>query len=168
MPAPAGFVEFSATFSASGTFRAADGTPNSSSESYTVSYALVQVTLSSANGILTPDPVTLSFNDVSVVVDLVTPATGSPSEWPDFNFSMTPVTKSLSVPYAGAGSLEDFTVEWTFLSALSVTGGKGVASFVSNPSLEGSLNAVPEPAEVALVAGAGLLMLAGVRAWRRR
>jgi len=167
MPGPTGSVEFEATFSGSGTFRAADGTPNDTLESYTVKYASVQVTLTSANGILATDPYTLSFSDVSVVVNYQTPATGSPSGWPDIPYTITAVPLSVSIPYSGAGAVESFDVEWTFLSALSITGGKGVDSFTENPVLSGKLTAVPEPGAYAFAAGFGLLAFAALRRVRR-
>lgn len=167
MPGPAGSVEFEATFSGSGTFRAADGTPNNTLESYTVKYASVQVTLTSANGILSTDPYVLTFTDVSVAVNYTTPATGTPSEWPDITYTIDAVPLSVSIPYSGAGAMESFDVEWTFLSALSVTGGKGVESFTQNPVLSGKLTAVPEPGAYAFAAGLGLLGFAAVRGFRR-
>ncbi|MCW5558683.1 MAG: hypothetical protein KIT22_12740 [Verrucomicrobiae bacterium] len=167
IPGPSGSITFDATFSASGTFRAADGTPNDTLESYTIKYASVQLTLTSANGILATDPYTLSFTDVSVVVDYLTPATGAPSTWADIPYTLTATPLSVSIPYSGAGAVESFDVEWTFLSALSITGGKGVDSFTENPVLSGSLTAVPEPGAYAFAAGLGLLAFAGLRTSRR-
>ncbi|HRI12406.1 MAG TPA: hypothetical protein PLX89_05320 [Verrucomicrobiota bacterium] len=165
---PAGVADFSVTFSASGTFRAADGTPNNTLETYTLKYGLVSVSLSSASGILIPDPVVVNFVDVGVVVNYLTPATGTPAEWPDIPYSIGPLTQTIQVPFSGAGfpGVEGFTIDWTTLSAFSAAGGKGVASFTENPVISGELSissSVPESRGSAIVGGLSLLALAGLR-----
>ena len=162
-----GVLEFTVSFDASGTFRPADGTPNSSLESYTFKYALVEVSLGSADGILGTDPLFITLNDVSGNVMFQTPATGSPSEWGDIPYTISLVSRSVEVPFSGAPipGGEEFTVSWTSLSAMSAAGGKGIESFTQNPQLSGELKVVPEPSTYAL-SGIGLVLLA-FACWRR-
>jgi len=154
----------SATFGISGTLTPNLGTPGGLT-TYNVKYENIQLSLSSDNSVIDGlEPVVLEFGPITFSVEVNVPGGGGPFA-PIAIPAVTPVTQVKTLNLLATGNLEDFTVEWSFLSAPVEAGGKGV-SFNITPSLNGQI-AVPEPGHFALLAGLGLVGFAGCRRAKR-
>jgi hypothetical protein len=162
IPAGSGSVDFSATFNANVTFTPVVNNPVAGTETFTITYSAVTLTLSSLNGYLATDPLTLSLGPISRNVSV--------------SYPYSQATFNLAAAYGSTSGLFDtvFTsdttdtmiVTWAFLGGPTVSGGKGATINADSETLDGQftfVGAVPETAEFAAPA---ILILSGLIAWR--
>ena len=154
-------LNFSATFGASVTFTPVTLNPVAGSEDFTVTYSAVTLTLSSLNGYLATDPLTLTLGPVSQVVTV-------PYPYSQTTVNFTPAVGQVSDAFNrvfAPNTTDTLIVTWTVLGGPTVTGGKGAIINSDIESLHGSIGLVPETADFV---APGILAMAGFAVWNTR
>jgi hypothetical protein len=166
-------VDTMVNFAASVTLTPSYGTPAGSTETYTVKWNHVALTLESASGLLGTEPTVLDMGPISRTFTITLPPVRPPGSYGSYNFTFS-VSRPFHVDYNLAGDplvTDNFVVTLAEISNPQYSGGK-TQSGSSTVTIGGKITAVnatnppiPEPSEYALFSGLGLL---GFAIWRRR
>lgn len=158
-------------FSAKVTLTPSYGTPAGATETYTVQWNNVALSLSSASGSLSAEPTPLNLGTISHSFTITLPSVRPPGSYGSYTFNFS-VSKLFHTDYNLAGApitTDNFMVVFESLSAPIYSGGK-TESGSSTVTIGGKLTAVnasnppiPEPSEYAALSGWGLLGFALLR-----
>ena len=158
-------------FGAAVTVTPSYGTPAGSTETYTVKWNHVILTLQSASGSLSTEPAILDLGTISKTFEVTLPAVRPPGSYASYTFNFS-VNKVFRIDYNLAGAplnTDNFIVTVDTISNPQFSGGK-TQSGSSTVTIGGKITAVnasappiPEPAEYAALSGLGLLGFAFLR-----
>lgn len=164
IPAGSASAVLSATFAETLTFTPTVNNPVAGTENYTINIPAFSVTLSSVNGYLATDPLTLNFGPTTKTVAVSYP-------YPTTTVTLDPLTQSASSALTqafAADTADTMILTWNLTGGPTVFGGKGATINNDTESLTGTISMVPETGEFAGGVICGLMAFGGWMKSRKR